>query len=108
MKKKDFSLVAYRNLRLAFGLTCSPCLLLLGLYKILMLDSTSDEGALRNLKAHIYSLLYMDNGSVTCNDSQGLKWAYDTLPTIFSPYQIMLQQFYTNVNKRKKSGEKKY
>ena len=38
----NFKLIAYRNLRLSFGLSCSPCILMLALYKILILDKGED------------------------------------------------------------------
>ena len=94
--KNDFSIVAYRSLRLPFGLVCSPCLLLLGLYKILMLDIQDDSEQMRALKRLIYSLIYMDNGSITANSSGELKWAFDQLSTIFEPYKFNLQQLVTN------------
>ena len=96
IEKKDFSIVAYKHNRLNFGLRCAPTLLLLALYKILILDAELDENRLKNLKKQIYSLLYMDNASITANSSQELEWAYNQLNSIFSPYQFSLQQFYTN------------
>ena len=94
--KNDFSVVGYRSLRWPFGLVCSPCLLLLGLYRILMIDIEEDSRQMRELKRQIYSLMYMDNGSITSNDSQYLKWAFDNLSKIFEPYKFSLQQFVTN------------
>ena len=96
VNRKDYSLVAYKNVRLAFGLVCSPTLLLLGLYKILMLDSTNDEDRLKSLKRQLYSLIYMDNGSITANNKEDLRWAYNNLKLIFQSYQMKLQQFNCN------------
>ena len=96
LNKGDFSIVGYRSLRLPFGLVCSPCLLLLGLYKILILDVEDDTDEVRELKKHIYSLIYMDNGSITANDTEKLRWAYKELGNIFEPFQFFLQQFVTN------------
>ena len=91
----DYRLIAYRSKRLPFGLRCSPTLLLLALYKILVLDS-SIEGKLDDLKKCIYQLCYMDNCAVTANVQEYIKWAYEQLPSIFGPYRFPLQQFVTN------------
>lgn len=91
----DYRVVGYRNLRLSFGLRCSPAILMLGLYKILILDR-SDNRKLDNLKRDIYNTIYMDNGSYSCNNSDELTSSYHSLRDIFSPYNFELQQFYTN------------
>ena len=38
----------------------------------------------------------MDNGAVTVNSLEELNWAYEQLPTVFSPYQFGVQQLITN------------
>ena len=91
----DFSLVAFRNLRLSFGLRCSPFLLMMSLYYILVLQS-SEDSRLSELMTLIYSLIYMDNGAITANDSEDLYWAYKQLPGIFRPYKFDIQQLVTN------------
>ena len=48
--KNDFTVIAYRMRRLAFGLTCSPCILMLALYRILILDSEDDDD-IKRIKA---------------------------------------------------------
>ena len=96
ISKNDLSIVAYKNIRLSFGLRCSPTILMLGLFKILMIDSESDSTKLRNFKVLLYHLLYMDNGAFTCDDSKELMWAYDSIEKIFLPYQIKLQQYVSN------------
>lgn len=93
---KDFSIIAYRCLRLPFGLRCSPTILMLGLYKILILDAEGDSEEVLQLKKSIFDLIYMDNGAVTTNDPKYLGWAYNLLPEIFRPYQFNLQQFTSN------------
>ena len=93
--KNDFSLVAYKNVRLPFGLKCSPFLLMYSLYYFLVLQACEDE-KLNNLKSLIYSLIYMDNGAVTSNDKEYLTWACDQLTAIFSPYKFEVQQIVTN------------
>ena len=94
--KRDFSLVAYRNVRLSFGLRCSPFLLMISLYYILVLESESDPAPLRHLKHLMYSLLYMDNGAITCDTRDKLIWAFEQLTSIFSPYKFDVQQLMTN------------
>ena len=86
----------YKNVRLSFGLRCSPTILMIGLYQILMLNTLNDVARLRDLKRLIYGLIYMDNGAVTMDSSENLRWAYNELSSIFNPYQFELQQFYTN------------
>ena len=66
----DFTLQAWRNIRLSFGLKFSPCILLAVLYKILVLDSVNDAEKLRRLKCQLYALLYMDNFCITADYSQ--------------------------------------
>ena len=66
------------------------------MYKILIVDTYDDSNELMELKRLIYSLIYVDNGAITVNDSDRLKWAYDSLNEIFNPYQFQLQQFATN------------
>ena len=77
VEKKDFSIIAYKNVRLSFGLRCSPAILLLGLFKILVLDSENDPKCLKNLKHLIYQLCYMDNCAFTAENSKNLEWAYN-------------------------------
>ena len=94
--KKDFSLVAYKCVRLCFGIRCAPTILLISLYIILIIDADKDGDALRNLKRLVYSLIYMDNGAVTADNIAELNWAHEKLTTIFEPYKFFLQQFCTN------------
>ncbi|XP_068219223.1 LOW QUALITY PROTEIN: uncharacterized protein [Palaemon carinicauda] len=96
VKKKDFSLVGYKNLRLSFGLRCSPTILMLSLYKILVLDVDDDTQEVKNMKKLLYQLFYMDNGAYTFKNSDALEWAYTRLTNIFAPYRIELQQIVTN------------
>jgi hypothetical protein len=96
ISKGDFSLIGYKNLRLTFGLRSSPCILMLALYKILMLDIDNDCVDIINLKRQIFHNIYMDNGGITVNSVEQLQWCYDRLPGIFEPYQFFLQQFVTN------------
>lgn len=97
--KGDFALQAYKNVRLSFGLRCSPTILMVGLYKMLVVDAEHDCVKLRKLKRLIYNLIYMDNGAVTSESSNDLIWAFEQLNDIFNPYLFELQQFYTNDDK---------
>lgn len=68
VQKGDFSLIAYKNLRLSFGLRPSPTVLMLALYKMLILDIDNDDEFTINLKRLIYSGIYMDNEMVSDNE----------------------------------------
>ena len=96
IEKGDYSIVGYRNVRLSFGLRCSPTILMLALYKILILDTQFDDREVSELKRSIYSLSYMDNCAISTNDRFKLNWAYSQIPSIFSHYGFNLQQFVTN------------
>ncbi|XP_068231971.1 uncharacterized protein [Palaemon carinicauda] len=96
IKKGGFSIVAYKNVRLPFGLRCSPTILMLALFKILVLDSKNDNPRLRNTKWIMYQLFYMDNGGYTCESSETLNWIYEILQGIFGPYKFELQQMFSN------------
>ena len=92
----DFSLVTYRPNRLPFGLPCSPSLLMLGLFKLLIVDADKDSQYLCNLKRSIYHKMYMDNGAVSANSSESLIEKFSCLRDIFESYCFPLQKFVTN------------
>ena len=92
---ENYSIIAFKNLRLSFGLRCSPTILMLSLYKILCLDSADDEPRIRDVKLLIYSLLYVDNGAYS-GSREKVKFAYENLNSIFNPYCFELQQLVTN------------
>ena len=92
----DYSIIAYKNLRLSFGLRPSPCILMLALYYILLLDIERDNTDMIQLKREIFHSIYMDNGAFSCNSVSKLALVYELLPKIFSPYQFFLQQFCSN------------
>ena len=94
--KGDYSLVTYKNVRLSFGLRCSPTILMLALYHILIIDTDDDSLDLVSLKRQIYHLIYMDNGAISANSVQKLHEKYNQLNSIFNPYCFELQQFVTN------------
>lgn len=95
VSRGDFDIVAYKNVRLSFGLRCSPFLLMISLYYMLVHEDEPDP-KLRELKNLLYALLYMDNGAVGFSDSEYLKWAYSKLSSVFSPYRFELQKLITN------------
>ena len=55
VSRNDFTLVAYRNVRLSFELRCSPTLLMLSLYYILVMDDCDSN--LTDIKRLLYQLL---------------------------------------------------
>ena len=72
---------------------------MVGLYKILMLDTDGDSGRLKALKYLIYNMVYMDNGAITTDTSDNLVWSFNQLNSIFNLFQFHLQQFCTNDEK---------
>ena len=96
VKDRNYEIICYRNLRLSFGLKCSPTLLMLALYKLLILDSQSDSCKLKDLKRLIFQLFYMDNGGISANAVEDIKYAYQMLEQIFSPYKLEIQQIACN------------
>ena len=96
VSRGDFSLVTYRTNRLPFGLPCSPSLLMLGLFKVLVIDAELDCPELKNLKHSIYHRMYMDNGGVSANSSRALFEKFRKLGGIFESYGFPLQKFITN------------
>lgn len=66
VRKGDFTVVAYRNVQLSFGLRCSSFLLMISL---------------------MYALLYMDNGAISSNNTQNLEGVYSKLSEIFCTLQ---------------------
>ena len=92
----DFTPIIYRNLRLTFGLRPSPCILMLALYKILIIDVNDDDTSTISLKRQIYNNMYMDNGIISSNNLDLLKSYYEKIPAIFEAYKFSLQQYATN------------
>ena len=95
VEKNDYTIVGYRSVSLPFGLRNSPAILMLGLYKILVLDSSGNE-KLDQMKKEIWNCIYMDNASYSYNSEKGLRDAYVPIKQIFEPRKMYLQQFYTN------------
>ena len=90
----DCHLIFY--LCLMFRLPCSPCLLMLALYKILVVDSDNESPDVISDRKLIYDLSYMDNCSYTCNNEVDLRNAYTDFNNVFPKYNFSLQQFITN------------
>ncbi len=99
IEKDDFSIIGYRNKRLPFGISCSPSLLMLSLFYILIIETNGNSDKVKNFKKLVYSLMYMDNGAYTSNDEMELKSSHKLLIDIFNQYQFSLQQFSTNSTK---------
>ena len=92
--EQDYSLIYYCCRRLPFGLPCSPALLMVALYKILLVDDY-----VKNFKLNssiLYQQAYMDNLSYSCNDEGELLDASKEIPEIFRPYNFDIQQCVTN------------
>ena len=99
VKNGDFTLETFKNIRLSFGLRCSPTILMLALYKILMLDTINDDEETKLLKKQVYHLIYVDNGACSANSPLELRDKFVKLNSIFNPYQFELQQYVTNDSK---------
>ena len=95
VRKGDFTIVAYKNVRLSFGLRCSPFLLMITLYYILVHKTVADI-QVAEMKKLMYALMYMDNGAFSSMDSETLNWAYTQLPNVFHPFKFQVQQLFTN------------
>ena len=94
----NFEPVAFRNARLAFGLKCSPAILTIALFKILIVDAENDDSDLQRFKKHMFHQLYVDNGAVLTDSVEKLREAKIKCEEIFKPYCFSLQQFVTNDN----------
>ena len=99
IKKNDFELVVWKNSRLPFGLRCSPTILTLGLYEILISNSEYDPPQIRDLKNEIYHLTYVDNCAFSAESFESLYIKYMNLRPFFDPYHFSLQQFVSNNRK---------
>ena len=92
--KEAKSLIAYRFLRLPFGLRFSPFVLMIALYIILLESDSTIE--LRKFKRDLYEIACNDNLAWTSNDETSLVGAYHDAIEIFDNYKFKLQQFHTN------------
>ena len=95
--KGDFTPIAFRNARLAFGLKCSPSILMIALFKILVIDAENDSEDEKKFKRLLYHFLYVDNGAIASSTERELEIAKSKCEAVFSPYKFTLQQFVTNI-----------
>ena len=79
VEKGDFRIVGYRNLRLSFGLKCSPMILMISLYIMLVMNKTGIEN-IDNMKKDIYNSAYMDNCSYSTETEKELIEAFGIIP----------------------------
>ena len=94
--KGDFTIEAFKHLRLNFGLRCSPTLLLLALYRILIIDSINDDFKLRECKKLIFQLSYMDNCAISGETEKDILDSFNYISEIFQSYKFQIQQYITN------------
>ncbi|MEL6988851.1 MAG: hypothetical protein AAGK97_13650, partial [Bacteroidota bacterium] len=97
VKSNNYELVAYRFLRLGFGLRFSPSILMSVLYFILMINIDRYDEELKAIAKRFYALLYMDNVSYTSASEGNIVRAYHKSYEIFNAYGFDLQKFLTNV-----------
>ena len=103
---ENSEIIGYKFLKLPFGLRCSPSLMLLCLYKILILD-TEQNDELTQIKKVLYDLAYMDN-LFYCSDDEPIMKIDDILREIFEPYGLYLQQYYTSIPKLQEKFDEKF
>ena len=96
IESENPTIIGYKAERLPFGLKCSPCLLMLALYHILMIDNGKDSEEVKNLKKSVYSMMYMDNGAISSNDPNELLKNLERLYEILNGYKFDLQQLNSN------------
>ena len=99
IEKNDLTPIVYRLKRLPMGCPSSPCLLMLALYKILVLDCQHEDLEEREFKKLLYSLFYVDNGGYTCDNPDLIESAIAKIISIFNSYKFGVQQWVTNVEK---------
>ena len=95
VRKEDFEVIGFRSTRVMFGLRCSPALLMLSLYYMLVLTEFSDERE-QMIARTIYHLSYMDNCAYTSNDDGEMSIAVKFAMEIFNKFKFELQQFESN------------
>lgn len=101
---KNFQEIAYKFVRVPFGLRFSPFLLMVSLYYILVLNRDSREDS--SLCDMLYNLSYMDNIAFSSSDSKEILNSYEKSINIFKSYCFDLQQFSTNLTELRESLEK--
>ena len=94
VENKDYTPVYYRSCRLPFGLPCSPAMLMVALYRILLVDDFAKQFDIDT--RIIYQQAYMDNLSYSSNAESTLSDSVSKIVEVFKPYNFKLQQFATN------------
>lgn len=95
LANNNFDLVAYRFLRVPFGMRFSPFLLMISLYMILVLNVSLTESE-KKVCGMIYNLAYMDNLAFSSNSISEVKSSLDTAKKILGSYGFTLQQVCVN------------
>ena len=93
--KNGCDLIAYRPLRLPFGLPASPLILMLVLHHILIGCQDNDQ-KLNEFKNMIYTNMYVDNGGYSANSVEELRDSLQNVKNIFEEFGFKLQQFSCN------------
>jgi hypothetical protein len=102
IKENDFRVVAYKLLRLPFGIRFSPNILMLALYIILILHVDVCDEFECELRKCMFNLAYVDNIGYSSSDESNIVLAYHKSHKIFEAYGFNLQQFYSNSPEFKK------
>ena len=99
IKEGNFELVAYKLLRLPFGLRFSPFVLMIALYIILILQVDTYDDLENEIRKNLYNLLYMDNLAFSTNMESDIQIAFHKSRAIFDSYGFTIQQVYSNSRK---------
>ena len=97
-EKNDFRIVTYKFKKLPFGLRCSPTLLMIALYIILIKTTQGKTEEEIEQQKLLFDLMYMDNGAYTSMKEEEMKNILEVLKRIFNPFHLYLQQMYTNLS----------
>ncbi|KAL7632973.1 UNVERIFIED_CONTAM: hypothetical protein RMT77_016683 [Armadillidium vulgare] len=102
IKENDFRVKAYKLLRIPFGVRCSPTILMLALYIILILHVDTYDAFEDELRKCLFNMSYMDNLAYSSNSESDILLAYHKSHAIFNNYKFNLQKFYSNSPEFKK------
>lgn len=96
VKENDKTVVAYRIVRVPFGMRFSPFLLMMSLYVILILHARIVTEKESNVRSMLFNLSYMDNLAFSSNSENDLQHAFEKSFQIFNDACFNLQQFHSN------------
>ena len=96
LKENDRTVVAYRLVRVPFGMRFSPFLLMMSLFVILILHANILSERELNLRSMLHCLSYMDNLAYSADNYDDLRYALDKSFEIFNSVGFNLQQFCSN------------